>query len=72
MLRIIAERIKPHVKRIVAEEQAGFLDGRSTVEQICNVRILGEKLRDHQQELHQNFIVLNEKTQHQLTLDIIN
>ena len=34
----------------------GFRPGRSTVEQITNVRILGEKYRDHQMELHHNFI----------------
>eukprot|EP00794_Sanderia_malayensis_P009858 gene9858-biopygen8121 len=41
---------------ILAEEQAGFRRGRSTVEQIANVRILGEKYRNHQMELHHNFL----------------
>nr|XP_027206803.1 uncharacterized protein LOC113800258 [Penaeus vannamei] len=41
---------------VLKEEQAGFCEGRSTAEQICNVRILGEKFRDHQRELHHNFI----------------
>ncbi|XP_063590197.1 uncharacterized protein LOC134767076 [Penaeus indicus] len=44
MLRIIGTRLKLQIENILAEEQAGFREGRSTTEQICNVRILGEKL----------------------------
>ena len=56
MLTIIKNRLKKKVEEILAEEQAGFRGGRSTVEQITNVRILSEKYRNHQKELHHNFI----------------
>ena len=36
-------REKPQAEKIIAEEQAGFRAGRSTTEQIFNLRILCEK-----------------------------
>lgn len=56
LLRVICDRMKVKVDSILSEEQAGFRQGRSTAEQITNIRILGEKYRDHQMELHHNFI----------------
>ena len=53
MLKIILNRLKPQVEKIIAEEQAGFRAGRSTTEQIFNVHILCEKYLQHQQDLHQ-------------------
>ena len=44
------------MEKILSEEQAGFRSGRSTVEQVTNVRILGEKYRNDQRELHHDFI----------------
>ena len=41
MLKVILNRLKP--QEIIAEEQAGFRAGRSTTEQIFNLRILCEK-----------------------------
>ncbi|WP_419607878.1 hypothetical protein [Thiolapillus sp.] len=41
MLKIILKRLKPQAK-IIAKEQAGFRAGRSTTEQIFNLRILNE------------------------------
>ena len=41
---------------IIAEEQAGFRAGRSTTEQIFNLRILCEKYLQHQQDLYHIFI----------------
>ena len=43
ILKIILNRLKPPVKKIIAEEQAGFRVGSSTTEQIFNLRILCEK-----------------------------
>ena len=40
----------------MAEEQAGFRAGRSTTEQIYNLRILCEKYLQHQQDLYHVFI----------------
>ena len=43
MLKIISRGLKPQAEKIIAEEQAGFRAGRSTTEQIFNLRILCEK-----------------------------
>ena len=43
LLKTILNRLKPQAEDIIAEEQAGFRAGRSTTEQIFNLRILGEK-----------------------------
>ena len=56
MLKIILNRLKPQAERIIAEEQAGFRAGRSTTEQIFNLRILCEKYLQHQQDLYHVFI----------------
>ena len=56
MLKVILSRLKPHVEEIIAEEQAGFKDGRSTTEQIFNLRILCEKYLQHQQNPYHVYI----------------
>ena len=48
-------------EKIIAEEQAGFRAGRSTTEQIFNLRILCEKYLQHQQDLYHVFIDFNFK-----------
>ena len=54
MLKIILNRLQPQAEEIIAEEQAGFRAGRSTTEQVCNLRILCEKYL--QQNLYHVFI----------------
>ena len=56
MLKIILNRLKPEVEKIIAEEQAGFRSGRSSTEQIFNLRILCERYLQHQQDLYHVFI----------------
>ena len=56
MLKIILSRLKPQAENIIAKEQAGFRAGRSTTEQIFNLRILFEKYLQHQQGLHHVFV----------------
>ena len=56
MLKITLNRLQPQAEEIIAEEQAGFRAGRSTTEQIFNLRILGEKYLQHQQNLYHVFI----------------
>ena len=51
MSKVILNRLKPHAEEIIAEEQAGFRAGRSTTEQIFNLRILCEKYLQHQQNM---------------------
>ena len=52
MLKIILNRLKPQAEKIIAEEQARFRAGRSTTEQIFNLRILCEKYLQRQQDLY--------------------
>ena len=40
MLKVLLNRLKHKAETIIAEEQAGFRPGRSTTEQILNLRIL--------------------------------
>ena len=56
MLKVILNRLKPQAEEIIAEEQARFRVGRSTTEQIFNLRILYEKYHQHQQNLYHVFI----------------
>ena len=56
MLKIILNRLQPQAEEIIAEEQAGFIAGRSTTEQIFNLRSLCEKYLQHQQNLYHVFI----------------
>ena len=56
MLKVILNRLKSQAEKIIAEEQAGFRAGRSTTEQIFNLRILCEKYLQHQQNLYHVFI----------------
>ena len=56
MLKIILNRLQPQAEEIIAEEQAGLRAGRSTPEEIFNLRILGEKYLQHQQTLYHVFI----------------
>ena len=56
MLRIILNRLKPQAEKSIAEELAGFRAGRSTSEQIFNLRILCEKYLQHKQDLYYVFI----------------
>ena len=55
MLKIILNRLQLQAEEIIAEEQAGFRAGRSTTEQIFNLRILCEKYLQHQQNLYHVF-----------------
>ena len=56
MLRVILSRLKANAGELLAEEQAGFRPGRSTVEQIFNGRVIIEKHLQHQGDLFHNFI----------------
>ena len=56
MLKIILNRLKPLAEKITATEQAGFSAGRSTTEQIFNLRILCEKYLQDLQDIYLVFI----------------
>ena len=56
MLKIILNRLQPQAEEIIAEEQAGSRAGRSTTEQIFDLRIPCEKYLQHKQNLYHVFI----------------
>ena len=56
MLKVLLNRLKPQAEEIIAEEQAGFRTGRSTTEQIFNLRIICEKYIQQQQDLYHVYI----------------
>ena len=55
-LFLLPSGLKPQAEEIIAEERAGFRSGRSTTEQIFNLRILCEKYSQHQQDIYHVFI----------------
>ena len=56
MLKIILNRFQPQAEEIIAETQSGFRAGRSSTEQILNLRILCDKFLQHQQNRYHVFI----------------
>ena len=56
MLKIILNRLKSQAEKIIAEEQTGFRAGRSTTEQIFNLRIFCKNYLQHQQDLYHIFM----------------
>ena len=56
MLKTILNGLKPQAEKIIAEKQAGFRAGRSTTEQISNLRILCKKHIQRQQDRDHVFI----------------
>ena len=56
MLKVILNRLNPQAENTIAEEQAGFRVGRSTTEQIFNLRVLCEKYQQHQRDIYHIFI----------------
>ena len=61
MLKIILNRLKNEAEEHLAEEQAGFRPGRSTVKQIFNCRIMMKKHHQHKKKLFHSFIDLKKK-----------
>ena len=55
-LKIMLNRLKPQAEKTIAEEETGFRAGRSTTEQIFNLRILCEKYLQHQQDPYHVFV----------------
>ena len=56
MLRVFLRRLEAKAEELLAEEQAGFRPGLSTVQQIFNSRVIIEKHLQHQREVFHNFI----------------
>ena len=56
ILRIILERIKKKTESEISDEQAGFRQRRGTRDQITNLRIIMQKMKEHQQPLFMCFV----------------
>ena len=56
MLKVILNKLNSQAETIIAEEQAGFRAGRSTCEQIFNLRVMCEKYAHHQQHVYNVFM----------------
>ena len=56
LLKVLLNSLMPQAESINAEEQASFRSGRSTTEQIFNLRILCERYLQDQQDLYHVFI----------------
>lgn len=54
--RILQQRLRRYVERVVAEEQAGFRTGRGTIDQLFVIRQLSEKFFEKNRSLYNNFI----------------
>ena len=65
MLKVILKRLKPQAEEIIAEEQAAFRAGRSTTEQIFNLRILCEKYLQHQKILCERYLQHQQNLYHE-------
>ena len=53
---VLLNQMKPTITRELDDAQVGFQEGHSTVEQICNLRILPEKYLEHQKPIYHTFI----------------
>ena len=51
-LSILLQRIRRRTDEILAEEQAGFRHGRSTIDQIFTLRQIAEKYMEHNRQLY--------------------
>lgn len=56
MLQVIHERLKSYLLPEIPQEQAGFVPGRGTREQILNVRQIIEKSREYNTKIYICFI----------------
>ena len=56
LLHIINERLRPHIERELPAEQAGFMKGRGTRDQIANIRHIMEKCFEFEQKIFLCFI----------------
>jgi hypothetical protein len=55
-LKVILKRLQSQAEAILSEEQARFRKGRSTTEQIFNLKVLCEKYRQRGKPVYHNFV----------------
>ena len=64
MLKIILHRLQIITEEFISEEQAGFRAGRSTSEQIFNLRIISEKYTQHNKPPYKLYLIMNNSIKH--------
>ena len=74
LLHIIKDRITPLIDKHLTETQFGFRKGKGTREAIYTLRILGERMMQHQKELCVTFIDYTkafDRVKHKIILEIM-
>ena len=56
MLKILQARLQQYVNRELPDVQAGFREGRGTIDQIVNIHWIMEKAREFQKNIYFCFI----------------
>jgi len=56
ILRVIMERMRRKTESELSDEQAGFRRGRGTRDQLINLKIIMQKMNEHQQPLYMCFV----------------
>ena len=51
MLNVILGKIKPFIEKIMGDYQNGFRDGRSVIGKIFALKIINEKIWEHNQNV---------------------
>ena len=54
--KVILTRLQAKVNRFISQNQTGFRKGRSTIDYIFTLRLLGEKYLAHGKTFYNNFI----------------
>ena len=51
LAKIILHRIRSRTEQLLSELQAGFREGRSTLDHLLSLRLLAEKYKEHGKDL---------------------
>jgi len=67
---IILGKIKPYIEKVMGDYQNGFRDGRSVIDNIFALKIINEKLWEHNQSVQYLFID-SQKAYHSIHRDTV-
>jgi len=57
---LLLNRLKPFIKEIIGEFQAGFMIGKSTIDQIHIIKQVAEKSNEFNKDVHMLFLDLKQ------------
>ena len=57
LANIILEKIKPFIEKITGDDQNGFRDGRSVIDNILALKIINEKVWEYNQSVQYSFFI---------------